>query len=535
MYAAISEAQIREAAGHALDVTRNIHQSPVSAGEAPFEYTRRNFPPLWGPHVSPANSVLLRRIEDFSIDGDGTPILSFAARLAREHGWSRDYAERVIREYKRYVFLAMTVGKSVCPSEEVDAAWHLHLTYTRSYWKRFCTETLGQPLHHEPTQGGPAENDKHFAMYNATLAAYREAFGESALSDIWPSAEVRFGEDLRQRTVNTSRNWVIPKAGVRRLGFGLAAAIAAAIVIPGCDGNDPFQLKGIEFLKFLIPAILVASLLGRILRSMMRGPGPMPQDDEITLDWQQAAYLAGGEDRLASAVVTRLYSQKVIHVSADHAFIERNDRLPAEHTPTEAAVYDLLPLKNDKEGMAKLVSAVKSTYAEEAARLKSDGLALSQGRDSGIGCLALIPLLLVLVGFGVPRLLTGMQNDKPFAFLVITMVVGGFVGMAIAAGGRRRTTRRGEALLNRLRRSIDVKRLKNKDNTHQTVMAVALLGTAVLTGTALAMLTQWYPRLTSGSSGCSSGCSTSGGGDGGDGGGDGGGGGCGGCGGGGGD
>ena len=44
-------------------------------------------------------------------------------------------------------------------SEQVDAAWHLHLTYTRSYWDRFCKETLGQPLHHDPTRGGPAEAD----------------------------------------------------------------------------------------------------------------------------------------------------------------------------------------------------------------------------------------------------------------------------------------------------------------------------------------------------------------------------------------
>ena len=123
--------------------------------------------------MTPEQSSLLARIESFDIDG-GAAALPFAARLAREHGWARTYAERVIREYKRYVFLCMNSATPVCPSEDVDAAWHLHLTYTRSYWKRFCGDVLGRPLHHEPTKGGPAEADKHLAMYEATLTANRE-------------------------------------------------------------------------------------------------------------------------------------------------------------------------------------------------------------------------------------------------------------------------------------------------------------------------------------------------------------------------
>ena len=82
----------------------------------------------------------------------------------------------------------MTVGRHVCPSEDVDQAWHLHLTYTRSYWKRFCGDVLGRPLHHDPTRGGPAEARKHLAMYDRTLAAYREAFGHEPPPDIWSPA-----------------------------------------------------------------------------------------------------------------------------------------------------------------------------------------------------------------------------------------------------------------------------------------------------------------------------------------------------------
>ena len=49
------------------------------------------------------------------------------------------------------------------------------------------------------------------------LAAYREAFAEEPPADIWPPPEVRFSADLRQRMVNVSRNWIVPKAAVKRL------------------------------------------------------------------------------------------------------------------------------------------------------------------------------------------------------------------------------------------------------------------------------------------------------------------------------
>src|SRR5262245_11568058 len=173
---------------------------------------------------------LLERILAFDIDGEERS-LSFSARLARENGWSRMYTDRVIVEYKRYVFLAVTSGIPVCPSEDVDAAWHLHLTYTCSYWKRFC-EVLGRPLHHEPTKGGPAEAQKHLKMYVQTLAAYRETFGESAPRDIWPAAKERFGDDIKHRVVNTARNWVIPKAPVKRVTALVAVFVLIALFVP---------------------------------------------------------------------------------------------------------------------------------------------------------------------------------------------------------------------------------------------------------------------------------------------------------------
>ena len=76
--------------------------------------------------------------------GPADAAFSFAARLARENGWTVAYAERVIVEYKRFCFLAVTGTASATPSDAVDQAWHLHLTYSRDYWERFCPKVLGR-------------------------------------------------------------------------------------------------------------------------------------------------------------------------------------------------------------------------------------------------------------------------------------------------------------------------------------------------------------------------------------------------------
>ena len=82
-------------------------------------------------HPATTAADLRARIQGFPLDEPGS-VFPFSARLARENGWSREYALRALEEYRRFVYLAMTAGHPVTPSEEVDEVWHFHLTYTRS-------------------------------------------------------------------------------------------------------------------------------------------------------------------------------------------------------------------------------------------------------------------------------------------------------------------------------------------------------------------------------------------------------------------
>ena len=126
----------------------------------------------------------------FSLD-DSKSAFSFSTRLASENGWSYIYTQRVVVEYKRFVFLAMVAKHSVTPSLDVDEAWHLHLCYTKSYWDDLCREILKSPLHHNPTKGGTDEQSKFYDQYNKTLESYERFFAKNPPQDIWSPAKDR--------------------------------------------------------------------------------------------------------------------------------------------------------------------------------------------------------------------------------------------------------------------------------------------------------------------------------------------------------
>jgi len=133
----------------------------------------------------------------------------FSHRLARDNGWSKRYAARVVLEYLRFAYLSQLNAGAVTPSDEVDQAWHLHLTYTTHYWGPF-REALMRPLHHMPTRGGPDQAALFRQNYARTLDLYRDEFGEPP-ADIWPSEQIRFGKAPHFRRVNTRDVWLIRK------------------------------------------------------------------------------------------------------------------------------------------------------------------------------------------------------------------------------------------------------------------------------------------------------------------------------------
>lgn len=163
--------------------------------------------------------------------GPAGAALSFERRLARENGWTPAQAARVMDEYRRFAFLAATAGHEVTPSDAVDQAWHLHLTYTRDYWERFCPEVLGTSLHHGPTEGGAGERHRFFEQYARTLQSYERAFGAAPPPDIWPDARRRLRDDPLARRVHPRDGVILPVHALHWLALaGLAAPLCLLLL-----------------------------------------------------------------------------------------------------------------------------------------------------------------------------------------------------------------------------------------------------------------------------------------------------------------
>jgi hypothetical protein len=214
-------------------------------------------------------------IETFEIDR-GPAELSFEKRLARENRWTISFAHRAIIEYRRFLILAVEAGHAVTPSDQVDQVWHLHLTYTRSYWDDLCGEILGRPLHHGPTRGGSAEKRRYHDQYEETRLSYRRLFGESPPEDIWPPSALRFGRDLHFRRVNLQEHWLLP----RRLTVGVAGVLilialvgaVGAMRMPSFAVTNPFLVWApIAMVAAFLLTVYLQRRLTRCPRCLKRG------------------------------------------------------------------------------------------------------------------------------------------------------------------------------------------------------------------------------------------------------------------------
>ncbi len=179
--------------------------------------------------LTDSQTALYERLQAFRFDPPDVAF-SFQQRLARENRWSLDYAQRAIAEYKKFALLAVTAGHPVTPSDQVDRVWHLHLTYTHSYWDELCPQVLQCTWHHEPTQGGDAEAEKFADWYQQTLASYEQYFGSAPPADLWPAPELRFGRDRQFVWANVQENWLVSKSQARlTLQASLALLLGLAL------------------------------------------------------------------------------------------------------------------------------------------------------------------------------------------------------------------------------------------------------------------------------------------------------------------
>lgn len=202
---------------------------------------------------------LWQKIEEFQFDKSDIK-LTFAKRLARENNISERFANEIIEEYKKFIFLCCVSAHQVTPSHFVDLAWHLHLTYTKSYWIDLCKNTIGKEIHHNPTEGGAFENIKFKNFYKDTISLYKEKFNGNPPIHIWQNDVERF--KIAITNIDTNKNWIIPKPSFifRKPHFSVSGIfVFLSVILYSCSKNSGIALSIIGFFIIFIVIIFAVN------------------------------------------------------------------------------------------------------------------------------------------------------------------------------------------------------------------------------------------------------------------------------------
>jgi len=458
-----------------------------------------------------ANPALWQRLEQHPIAGAASQ--AFIRRLARENAWSQEFAVLAIQEYKRYCYLQCVSADSRCPSHAVDQVWHLHLLYTRDYWRHFCPEVLQRDLHHVPSQSGAKDLDLDREHYAQTLADYEKTFG-TASAQIWPDLKHRFRMNehwqwritiathlrkagtlhvvktkalftgLRHAAGKAQEYWLGLKGATSGMVVFLALVPLYAYAYPG-----PLEYSGIDFLSLYLKLLLGAGVFGFILLRLLNSN--VTPVGELTPD--EIALLSGGAARVLDALEVRLLASEQLQYSPI-----TNELTPGNDARQVADNFLALQLCNvrnrrDRHAQRALEAQIVTPIAQ---RLELQGLLLSASARFQIGLLSCLPIL-ALMGFGGLKVMIGLSRGKPISFLVVVLVLSAIICLITYI--KRPVVSAGVAPWLRAHRKR-LKRLGDSPTKSEWPNAVALFGMSALTGTALASYASWRQPPSSSSS-----------------------------------
>lgn len=247
------------------------------------------------------------------------------------------------------------------------------------------------------------------------------------------------------------------------------------------------DLSGPQFLLVYVAAIVVAAVVGILLRRRLTGPhGTEPNAPR--LDPLQLAHLRGGP---VAAVQTALVALQGVWLAGvtDGKFLraevaDGGTRLfPSRFVGEVHAALD----RQRSRSLRDLVGALREACEANAAPLRQRRLLVEPGRASRGRLLAALPMAVVLV-LGIVRFVIGVGHDRPVSLLFVACAAA-LVGVILLAK-RVHATGRGRRLLaaeqterSALRTTAETDR--SRLDAADLCLAVGVFGPAFLHGSPL--------------------------------------------------
>jgi uncharacterized protein (TIGR04222 family) len=408
----------------------------------------------------------------------------------------------------------MAAGHAVTPSDAVDQAWHLHLTYSQSYWEEFCP-TLGKPLHHHPGEGGDAEADKFRAQYQKTLASYEIFFGEKPPADIWPEAGIRFGEDLHYARVNQKRYWLIAKGfGWQQFVFRwlelanavrekysrhrrrswrmlFLALLAMPLLISSCAGGmnlsllNPLNYTPSEFVVFYAIGGVIILWIAIAWQDSLRLPNAPAQPYHLDFDVYELAYIIRGYDSILEVCLLRLLQANAITMDPSTYYFYLSEQPKADLSALEQAVFRAVAGSGIFSYMKKS-PLLKEPIEPIQDRLKQHGLLVNEQQMRKMQNYPAL-ILFEWLCLGLIKLFSEWRHEAvseagPVGMLLLLCMGAFLITFHFWIASREKISHYGDQAISHFKSHFAD--LKNHCEESQLPLALAVFGPAVLAGSA---------------------------------------------------
>lgn len=356
------------------------------------------------------NNQLWENILAYDLD-DNSSEYGFVLRLANENYWTKDFTQRAIKEYKKFMYLAATSDFMVSPSEIIDIVWHQHLIFTQSY-QQFC-DVLGKQIQHIPSTHNKEDFKKFKRAKDRTIEEYRENFGEMP-DDIW-----------QFNSMFDSLNLTKAKFKIRTvLVFSILAVVL--ISIPAYYFLRPLYLtiNNPDFIYGYLAIILFAFLLLEFFnRKRLKDITRLFDKSSFifNLDAYELVYLKTQRiENVINGVVSELVEDETISVEEGYRI-----RLAKEISPSTIEKIQTVETLKDTDNInyAHLVRSLITKPAFFNIPNAMNALKKYFNKSKYFAQLFYINfIVLALISvFGFTRIFTGVSREKPV--VIISIVV----------------------------------------------------------------------------------------------------------------
>jgi uncharacterized protein (TIGR04222 family) len=263
---------------------------------------------------------------------------------------------------------------------------------------------------------------------------------------------------------------------------------------------NPFNWTAGPFLTLYLALAAMVFLWAFRQKSMI---GSAPQASR-QLSELELAFLAGGARRLGDAALLGLTSNRGATIDAKGRKISVTDQTPLAALVSKPPVLSF-PTEMTRQ---KFQNAIEPIVERVRGRLETFGYYPTEAQMTSFR-MSVLPFVGLLLLFGATKAMIGAERNHPVGFLMLLMAVTVVAGIGLASRPAR--TRAGNKALQSYR-SLHA-RVARAPRDHELLLAVALSGPVVLSGTAYASVHAASQTMSSsGGDGGGGGCGGGGGG-----------------------